>query len=62
VQLEPRAKPSRSSWRLACAVIVLPGYSRPLVRVGDYLLLLDQSTYDRDRVRLTGRGHVGNGQ
>ena len=35
----------------ACAVIVLPGYSRPLVRVSDYLRLLDESTYDGDRVR-----------
>jgi hypothetical protein len=31
----------------ACAaVIVLPGYSRPLVRVVDYLELLKRSTYD----------------
>jgi len=35
----------------ACPVIVLPGYSRPLVRVNDYLGLLERSTYDGDRVR-----------
>ena len=37
-----------------CPIIVLPGYSRPLVRVADYLALLDGSTYcDRcgNRVR-----------
>ena len=45
----------------ALPVVVLPGYSRPLVRVADYVELLERSTYDRDRVRLTGRGHVGNG-
>jgi hypothetical protein len=32
-------------------VVVLPGYSRPLVRVGDYLELLESSTYRGDRVR-----------
>jgi hypothetical protein len=35
----------------SCPVIVLPGYRRPLVRVADYLGLLEQSTYDGDRVR-----------
>lgn len=35
----------------ACPVIVLPGYSRPLIRVGDYLELIAQSTYAGDRVR-----------
>jgi hypothetical protein len=37
-----------------CPNICLPGYSRPLVRVRDYLALLEASTYcDRcgDRVR-----------
>jgi hypothetical protein len=37
-----------------CPVIVLPGYTRPMVRVTDYLALLAGSTYcDRcgDRVR-----------
>ena len=34
----------------ACPVVVLPGYSRPVVQVRDYLELLDRSTYD-GRVR-----------
>jgi hypothetical protein len=35
----------------ACRVVALPGYSRPLVRVADYLTLIERSTYDDDRVR-----------
>lgn len=35
----------------ACPVVALPGYSRPLVRVEDYLDLLHQSSYTDDRVR-----------
>jgi hypothetical protein len=35
----------------ALPVVALPGYSRPLVRVGDYLALVEQSTYRGDRVR-----------
>ena len=35
----------------ACCVVVLPGYSRPLIRVSDYLELLERSTYDGVRVR-----------
>jgi hypothetical protein len=35
----------------ALPVVALPGYSRPLVRVGDYLELLERSTYNGDRVR-----------
>ena len=36
----------------SCPAIVLPGYSRPLVRVRDYLALLEESTFDgRSRVR-----------
>lgn len=36
----------------ACPVVVLPGYSRPAIRVGDYLELLERSTYrDGERVR-----------
>jgi hypothetical protein len=31
--------------------IVIPGYSRPLIRVGDYLALIERSTYADDRVR-----------
>jgi len=34
----------------ACPSIVLPGYSRPLVRVADYLELMERSTYRGDRV------------
>jgi hypothetical protein len=30
----------------ACPVVALPGYSRPVVRVRDYLALLDESTHD----------------
>jgi hypothetical protein len=32
-------------------VIVLPGYSRPLIRVADYLELLRRCTYDGTKVR-----------
>ena len=35
----------------ACPVVVLPGYSRPLVRVEDYLALIEASTFRGDRVR-----------
>jgi hypothetical protein len=35
----------------ALPVVVLPGYSRPLIRVADYLDLLAASTYNGDRVR-----------
>jgi hypothetical protein len=38
----------------ACPVVVLPGYSRPLVRVQDFLELVEQSTHRDDRVRLAG--------
>jgi hypothetical protein len=34
----------------ACPDVVLPGYSRPLIRVSDYLELLERSTYDGKRV------------
>jgi hypothetical protein len=33
-------------------VIVLPRYSRPLIRVSDYRELIEQSTYAGDRVRV----------
>ena len=32
-------------------VIVLPGYSRPMVTAADYLALVERSTYRGDRVR-----------
>jgi hypothetical protein len=36
----------------ALPVVAIPGYSRPLIRVADYLTLLAEHTYDgRDRVR-----------
>jgi hypothetical protein len=36
----------------ALPVVVLPGYSRPLVRADDYRAMLDASTYrDGERVR-----------
>jgi len=35
----------------ALPVVVLPGYSRPLVRVCDYLELLERCTYDGERSR-----------
>jgi hypothetical protein len=34
-----------------CPVIVPPGYSRPVIRVGDYFELLEASTFRGDRVR-----------
>ena len=36
----------------ACDVVVLPGYSRPMVRVADYLALVERSTFRDDRVRV----------
>ncbi len=30
----------------ACPVVALPGYSRPVIRVRDYLALLERSTHD----------------
>ena len=35
----------------ALPVIVLPGYSRPLIRAEDYQALIEESTYRDDRVR-----------
>ena len=36
----------------ACPVIALPGYSRPVIRVRDYLALVEESLHDgRTRVR-----------
>ena len=35
----------------ACPVVAIPGYSRPLIRVADYVALLEQHTYRGDRVR-----------
>lgn len=35
----------------ALPVVALPGYSRPLVRVEDYRVLVEQNTFCDDRVR-----------
>jgi hypothetical protein len=35
----------------ACPVVALPGYSRPLIRVRDFLDVVEKSTYRGDRVR-----------
>jgi hypothetical protein len=35
----------------ALPVVVLPGYSRPLVRAADYPALVERSTHDGARVR-----------
>jgi hypothetical protein len=35
----------------ALPVVALPGYSRPMIRADQYIALLEQSTYDDDRVR-----------
>jgi hypothetical protein len=36
----------------SCPVVVLPGYSRPLIRVSEYAAFLDGCTYNgRTRVR-----------
>ena len=37
-----------------CPVIVVPGFSRPVVRVADYRAFLEQHTYHDDRVRSVG--------
>jgi hypothetical protein len=35
----------------SCPVVVLPGFSRPLIRREDFLALLAEHTYRGDRVR-----------
>lgn len=35
----------------ALPVVALPGYSRPMVRVEDYVHLIERNTYRDDRVR-----------
>ena len=37
----------------ALPVVVLPGYSRPMIKVGDYRALIERSTFRGDRVRPT---------
>jgi hypothetical protein len=41
----------RGSKSYRAAGVVLPGYSRPLIRARDFIALLDESTYDGVRVR-----------
>src|SRR5262249_15321947 len=35
-----------------CPTVHLPGYSRPMIRVEDYLAYIDANTYRDDRVRM----------
>jgi hypothetical protein len=35
----------------ACPVIALPGYRRPMIRVADFLELIERCTFRDDRVR-----------
>ncbi len=35
----------------SCPIVSLPGYARPLVKVADYVALIERSTYRNDRVR-----------
>ena len=36
----------------ACPIVALPGYNRPVIRVRDYVALLEESTHNgRSRVR-----------
>lgn len=35
----------------ACPTVVIPGYSRPLIRVEDFQRCLDENTYKDNRVR-----------
>jgi hypothetical protein len=43
----------------ACPNVELPGYSYPLIRVPDYVALIERSTYHGDRVRPCGRFRSG---
>ncbi len=40
-----------------CPIVSLPGYSRPLIQVSDYMTFKEKNTYRKDqpRVRPTGR-------
>ena len=35
----------------ACPVVAIPGYARPMIRVGDFCAFLEAHTYAGDRVR-----------
>jgi hypothetical protein len=43
---------------LKLTVYVIDGSSRPMVRVADYLDLVDASACPKDQVRLTNRGRL----
>jgi hypothetical protein len=45
----------------ALPVVVLPGYARPLIRTADYLDLIEDSTFNDDRVRLRPSGRAASG-
>jgi hypothetical protein len=38
----------------ACPAVAIPGYSRTVILVGDYLTFVEEHTYRGDRVRPTG--------
>ena len=38
-------------WR-GCPTVILPGYSRPMVRVEDYLAYIDEHTYRNEQPRV----------
>src|SRR6478609_7702880 len=40
----------------ALPIVVLPGYTRPMIRAEQFLALVDDYTYSDDRVRPTARG------
>jgi hypothetical protein len=35
----------------ACPIVAFPGYTRPMIRVEDYLVFIEDHTYRGDRVR-----------
>ncbi len=48
------AAPGVDAIFLQLDAVVLPGYSRPFVRVADYLGLVERCTFRDDRVRPVG--------
>jgi hypothetical protein len=38
----------------SCPVVAIPGYSRPLIRVEDYLTFVEEHTFAGNRVRPLG--------
>lgn len=37
-----------------CPVVAIPGYTRPMIRVEDYVAFIERHTYAGDRVRPLG--------